>query len=81
MILKGLSENTAASEDFCCEHGLSLYVETDQHRLLFDTGASGLFSEVQEIMPLPSGNTELYQKAGEVFVPDDFAHEQNLVIW
>ena len=45
MMLKVLSENTAASEDFGCEHGLSLYVETGQHRLLFDTGASGLFAE------------------------------------
>jgi len=173
MMLKVLSENTAASEDFGCEHGLSLYAETNQHRLLFDTGASGLFaenaeklgvnlsavdiavlshghydhggglktflgknerakvyvqerafephysnraggikayiglelallpnerfvfcgqrqkidgeldlfSEVREITPVPSGNAELYRKAGEAFLPDDFAHEQNLVIW
>ncbi len=40
-----------------------------------------LFSEVQEITPVPSGNAELYRKASEAFVPDDFSHEQNLVIW
>ena len=172
MIIQVLSENTAASEDFGCEHGLSLYAETKKHRLLFDTGASGLFAEnaekldvdlsavdiavlshdhydhggglktflekneqakvyvqerafephysnraggikayigldssllpnerfvfcgghrkidgelelfsqVREITPVPSGNAELYRKAGEAFVPDDFAHEQNLVI-
>lgn len=173
MMIKVLSENTAASDEFGCEHGLSLYVETNRHRLLFDTGASGLFaenaeklgvnlsavdvavlshghydhggglktflaknerakvymqekafephysnrpggikadigldpallpnerfvfckghqkidgelelfSEVREITPVPSGNAELFQKSGEAFVPDEFVHEQNLVIW
>lgn len=172
MIVKVLSENTAASDAFGCEHGLSLYVETGRHRLLFDTGASGLFAEnakklgvdlsavdtailshghydhggglktfmdentrakiyvqerafvphyanrpdgtkgyiglkagllpderfvfcgprekideelelfsaVRKEFPLPSGNAELFQKEGETFVPDEFAHEQNLVI-
>lgn len=172
MIIQVLSENTAVSENFGYEHGLGLYVETQKHRLLFDTGASGLFAEnaaklgvdlsmvdvavlshghydhggglktflnknsrakvyvqerafephysnrpggtkayigldagllqserfvfcgerrildeelelfskVLEETPAPSGNAELFQKAGDSFVPDDFAHEQNLVI-
>jgi 7,8-dihydropterin-6-yl-methyl-4-(beta-D-ribofuranosyl)aminobenzene 5'-phosphate synthase len=45
IIIKVLTENTAASKDFGCEHGLSLYVETKRHHLLFDTGASSLFAE------------------------------------
>lgn len=45
MIIKVLSENTAATKEFGYEHGLSLYVETAKHSLLFDTGASGLFAE------------------------------------
>jgi 7,8-dihydropterin-6-yl-methyl-4-(beta-D-ribofuranosyl)aminobenzene 5'-phosphate synthase len=45
MIIKVLAENTSVSENLGCEHGLSLYIETDKHRLLFDTGASGLFAE------------------------------------
>ena len=45
MIVKVLSENTASSEKFGCEHGLSLYIETDTNKILFDTGASGLFAE------------------------------------
>ena len=172
MMIKVLSENTAASGKFEYEHGLSLYVETDKHRLLFDTGAGGLFAEnaarmsvdisavdiavlshghydhggglktfldkngranvyvherafephysdrpngtrayigldadllpnerfvycgrdfrideelelfsaVSEETPVPSGNAELYRKVGDDFLPDDFTHEQNLII-
>ncbi len=45
MIVKVLSENTSASPEFGNEHGLSLYIETENHKHLFDTGASSLFSE------------------------------------
>lgn len=43
MKIKVLSENTAASADFACEHGLSVYLETENSRLLFDTGAGDLY--------------------------------------
>ncbi len=39
-----LTENTSKSSEFECEHGLSLYIETKQNKVLFDTGASSLFS-------------------------------------
>ena len=39
-----LAENTSSC-GFSTEHGLSLFVETDQFRFLFDTGQTGLFSE------------------------------------
>ncbi|QSX09448.1 MBL fold metallo-hydrolase [Alkalibacter rhizosphaerae] len=45
MIIKTLAENTAISEEFRSEHGLSLHIETQKHKVLFDTGASSLFSE------------------------------------
>lgn len=45
MIIKTLVENRAILEDFRTEHGLSLYIETTNHKLLFDVGASGLFLE------------------------------------
>ena len=43
-----LAENTAGR--VCCgsEHGLSLYIETNGKRILFDTGASRLFAENAE---------------------------------
>lgn len=38
-----LMENTPGRSDCLFEHGLSIYVETDEHKLLVDTGASGKF--------------------------------------
>ena len=37
-----LSDNTSKS-GLATEHGLSLYIETNKHRILFDFGASDLF--------------------------------------
>lgn len=45
MRIVALMENTSGKK--CCraEHGLSLYIETDRHKVLFDAGASGLFAK------------------------------------
>jgi 7,8-dihydropterin-6-yl-methyl-4-(beta-D-ribofuranosyl)aminobenzene 5'-phosphate synthase len=40
-----LTENTTQLPDFRTEHGLSLFIETGGHRILFDTGQSDLFLE------------------------------------
>lgn len=40
-----LIENTARVPDLASEHGLSLYIETGDSRLLFDTGATGAFAD------------------------------------
>ena len=42
MIMKivALMEDTKGNELCMYEHGLSLYIETQKHHLLFDTGAS-----------------------------------------
>lgn len=45
MIVKVFVENTTIAEGFQTEHGLSLYIETARHKILFDMGASGLFRE------------------------------------
>ena len=41
-------ENTEISKDFGREHGLSLYIETKKHKILFDIGASELFLQNAE---------------------------------
>jgi 7,8-dihydropterin-6-yl-methyl-4-(beta-D-ribofuranosyl)aminobenzene 5'-phosphate synthase len=43
MLIKALVENTTITDDLGCEHGLSLYIETAKHIILFDVGASELF--------------------------------------
>lgn len=45
MKLTVLMENTASEPHFAAEHGLSLYLETNDHRILFDMGQSGKFAD------------------------------------
>lgn len=40
-----LIENTTNDPQLTAEHGLSLYIETKRHRILFDTGQSGVFAD------------------------------------
>lgn len=43
-----LMENTTRREDLAAEHGLSLYIEANGKKILFDTGASGAFADNAE---------------------------------
>lgn len=43
-----LSEDTSISEKYECEHGLCIYIEANNHRILFDLGASSLFAKNAE---------------------------------
>lgn len=45
MKITGLIENTACKDGLACEHGLSLYIETEKHRIMFDFGETGSFAE------------------------------------
>lgn len=54
-----LLENTACRPDVQAEHGLSLYVETGEHRILFDAGQSGLFAENAEKMGVDLTKVEM----------------------
>jgi 7,8-dihydropterin-6-yl-methyl-4-(beta-D-ribofuranosyl)aminobenzene 5'-phosphate synthase len=50
MIVKALAENTSVSSELGSEHGLSLFIETRNHKLLFDTGAGDLFAKNARLM-------------------------------
>lgn len=43
-----LMENTASRKDLAAEHGLSLYIEANGKRILFDAGQSGAFADNAE---------------------------------
>lgn len=43
-----LIENTASRPDLAAEHGLSLYIETENRTILFDAGQSGAFADNAE---------------------------------
>jgi 7,8-dihydropterin-6-yl-methyl-4-(beta-D-ribofuranosyl)aminobenzene 5'-phosphate synthase len=45
MKIVSLIDNVANNKNLTGEHGLSLYIETKNHKLLFDLGASSLFLE------------------------------------
>ncbi len=50
MIVKALMEDTCTSSSFSSEHGLSLYIETNGKRILFDAGQSSAFAKNAEAM-------------------------------
>ncbi len=45
MQITALAENVSDCENLGSEHGLSLFIETEKHKLLFDTGQGSLFAE------------------------------------
>jgi 7,8-dihydropterin-6-yl-methyl-4-(beta-D-ribofuranosyl)aminobenzene 5'-phosphate synthase len=45
-----LIENLVYQQGLIAEHGLSIYIETESTRILFDTGQSGLFLQNAKIM-------------------------------
>lgn len=48
--IKVLIENKTYKTEYLGEHGLSLYIETDDKKILYDTGMSGAFVENAKIM-------------------------------
>ena len=59
MIIRVLMENTAQSSDLTAEHGLSLYIETARHRILFDAGQSAAFADNAEKMNVDLSQVDL----------------------
>lgn len=59
MNVKVLVEDTSLSPAYRCEHGLSLYVETQNHKVLFDMGQGNLFLENAERMGVDIGAVDI----------------------
>jgi 7,8-dihydropterin-6-yl-methyl-4-(beta-D-ribofuranosyl)aminobenzene 5'-phosphate synthase len=58
MKVRVLVEDTVSSAEYRGEHGLSLYIETQRHRLLFDFGQSALFCDNAEKMGVDVGKVD-----------------------
>lgn len=54
-----LMENTAVSGEFVSSHGLSFYIETRGHRILFDMGQDGGFLENAKKLGVDIGSVDL----------------------
>lgn len=58
MRITALTENTT-EYNLPVEHGLSLYIETDKHTILFDTGQSDMFSKNAESLGVDLGKVDI----------------------
>lgn len=55
-----LAENTAFNPNFSSEHGLSLYIETGKHKILFDSGQSDLFAENAVLLGIDLSKVDIF---------------------
>ena len=58
MRIVALSENTAVSDKLFAEHGLCLYIEHNDRKILFGCGASALFVENAKRLNIPIDNID-----------------------
>lgn len=54
-----LLENTAAHANMCTEHGLSLYIQTQAHNILFDMGQTDAFARNAEVLGVDLRNVDI----------------------
>ena len=54
-----LMENTPGREDLTAEHGLSLYIETATHKILFDAGQTDAFADNAEKLGIDLSSVDL----------------------
>jgi len=57
--IKVLLENTQARPDVQTEHGLSLYIETERHKLLFDMGQTDSFAVNARLLGVELGDVDI----------------------
>jgi len=59
MKITTLLENKTTCDALRCEHGLSLYIETAKHKILFDSGASDAFWENAKALGIDLAQADL----------------------
>ncbi|MBQ8228800.1 MAG: MBL fold metallo-hydrolase [Clostridia bacterium] len=59
MIIKTLTENTTENCNLKSEHGLSLYIETEKHKILFDMGQTDLFYKNAQTLGVDLGEVDV----------------------
>ena len=59
MKITALTENTSCKPGIGCEHGLSLLIETETHRILFDMGQTDLFAQNAEALGIDLTTVDL----------------------
>ncbi len=59
MTITSLLENTSSRSDIAAEHGLSLYIETETRRILFDMGQTDLFARNAEVLGIDLSRVDL----------------------
>lgn len=59
MKITSLLENTTQRRDMKTEHGLSLYIETEKHKILFDMGQTQLFRENAQALGIDLAGVDL----------------------
>ena len=59
MKITSLLENTACSSEVEAEHGLSLYIETENRKILFDMGQTTLFASNAEALGISLGEVDM----------------------
>lgn len=59
MKITSLAENTALNNSVKAEHGLSLYIETNSHKILFDMGQTDLFEKNSEALGIDLSEVDI----------------------
>ena len=59
MKITSLLENTTTQDNLFTEHGLSLYIETKEHNILFDMGQTSLFCQNAEVLGIDLSSVDI----------------------
>ena len=59
MKITALTENTAKCDNIKSEHGLSLYIEANGHKILFDMGQTDIFTENATILGIDLSEVDI----------------------